>query len=125
MKRLTVEELGITQREIVGIPEEALPANHDHLIAFGVAGDCMSGDAITDGDVVIVDPELMPADGDIAAFGLMNEGGRISAILKRLSRSEGTVRLVPSNPAHAPIAVINDDDLLVIGTVVAWVHRIC
>jgi SOS-response transcriptional repressor LexA len=124
MKRLTAQESGFTQKGTIFIPQEALPASHDHLIAFAVSGDCMSGDAITDGDVVIVDPDLMPADGDIAAFALTNESGPISAIIKRLSRSKGTVRLVPSNPAHASITVINEDDLFVIGTVVAWVHRI-
>jgi SOS-response transcriptional repressor LexA len=124
MKHLTIEESGFTQQGIIGIPQEALPASHDHLIAFAVSGDCMSGDAITGGDVVIVDPDLMPADGDIAVFALTNEGGRISPFLKRLSRSGGTLRLVPSNPAHAPIAVLDEDDLFVIGTVVAVVRPI-
>ena len=55
---------------------------------------------------------------------MTNEGGRLSVTLKRLSRSEGTVRLVPSNPAHARIVIMNEDDLFVIGTVVATVHRI-
>jgi hypothetical protein len=88
------------------MPEEALPPEHGHLIAFEVAGDCMNGDRIFDGDVVIVDPELMPAGGDIAVFGMTDEGGRLSVTLKRLSRSEGTLRLVPSNPAHAPIVIL-------------------
>lgn len=55
---------------------------------------------------------------------MTNSAGRLSVTLKRLSRSDGTVRLVPSNPAHAPVVIINEDDLFVIGTVVATVHRI-
>jgi hypothetical protein len=50
--------------------------------------------------------------------------GRLLVTLKRLSRSEGAVRLVPSNHVRAPVLIINEDDLFVIGTVVATVHWI-
>lgn len=63
MKHLTAQEAGITQHGTIDMPEEALPPEHGHLIAFGVAGDCMNGDRIFNGDLVIVDPELMPRTG--------------------------------------------------------------
>jgi SOS-response transcriptional repressor LexA len=122
MKHLMAQDAGIIRHGTIGIPEEFLPPEHEHLIAFEVAGNCMNGDKIFDGDVVIVDPELLPAHGDIAVFGMMNSAGRLAVTLKRMSRSEGAVRLVPSNPAHA--SVINEDDLFISGTVVATVHRI-
>jgi DNA polymerase V len=97
-----------------------IPAECDlgeHVVAFQVAGDCMTGDGICDGDFVIVDPDQPVAHGDIAVFTFKTAAG-IAMALKRLDRSAG-IRLVPSNPAYQPITIESDNDLLFAGKVVA------
>ncbi|MBV9854855.1 MAG: hypothetical protein JOY82_10065 [Streptosporangiaceae bacterium] len=83
----------------------------------------MTGDHITDRDLVIVDPERAPRHGDIRIFMIRNKDGGLDGVLKRLDLSEGT-RLVPSNPAHAPIVITNEDDLFAVGTVLAVVRPV-
>jgi SOS-response transcriptional repressor LexA len=49
---------------IVYIPAEFVP--HDRMKAFPVQGECLAGDDIHDGDVVLVDPDEPVTGGDIA-----------------------------------------------------------
>jgi SOS-response transcriptional repressor LexA len=81
----------------------------------------MNGDRIADGDLVIVDPGRAPQHGDIGVFMIKNRRGGPVTVLKRLDLSQGT-RLLPSSPAHAPIIIDNDQDVVTIGTVIASVH---
>jgi SOS-response transcriptional repressor LexA len=55
-------------RGFIGIPREC--GLGEHVVAFQVAGDCMTGDGIHDGDFIIVDPDQPVAHGDIAAFAV-------------------------------------------------------
>jgi len=105
----------MTARGFIGIPARCDLG--EHVVAFEVSGDCMTGDGICDGDFVIVDPDQPVAHGDIAVFTFRTETG-IAMALKRLDRSVG-IRLVPSNPAYQPIAIEHDSDLLFAGKVVA------
>ena len=91
---------------------------HEHLAAFWVRGDCMSGDGITDGDVVMVDTDRKPEHGDIGVFFIANGRGGMDRMLKRLDLSNG-IRLVPSNPAYEPEVIEDEKSLFMVGTVVA------
>jgi SOS-response transcriptional repressor LexA len=119
MKHAALDQ--IRQTGTIELPADVLP--HEHVVAFGVTGDCMNKDGINDGDLVLVDPERAPAHGEIGVFMIRNQDGGLGLTLKGLDLSEGT-RLVPSNPAHPPIVIEDDDELFVVGTVFAVVHRI-
>ena len=101
-------------RGFIGIPAQCDLG--EHVVAFEVSGDCMTGDGINDGDFVIVDPDQPVAHGDIAAFAIRTEKG-IGLMIKRLDRSQG-IRLVPSNPAYQAITITDESDLHVVGKVV-------
>jgi SOS-response transcriptional repressor LexA len=101
-------------RGFIGIPAECHLG--EHVVAFEVSGDCMTGDGIHDGDFIIVDPDQPVAHGDIAVFTFRTESG-IAMALKRLDRSAG-IRLVPSNPAYQAITIEHESDLLFAGKVV-------
>ncbi len=66
--------------------------------ALRVRGDSMIGAGILDGDKVVVRPQPTANDGQIVVARLGDE-----ATVKRLSRRNGQVWLLPENPAYAPI----------------------
>lgn len=101
-------------RGFIGIPRECDLG--EHVVAFQVSGDCMTGDGIHDGDFIVVDPDQPVAHGDIAAFAIRTENGT-GMVVKRLDRSQG-IRLVPSNPAYQAITITGESDLHVVGKVV-------
>ncbi len=66
--------------------------------ALRVRGESMIGAGILDGDKVIVRPQQMAEDGQIVVARIGDE-----ATVKRLSRKNGEVWLLPENPAFDPI----------------------
>jgi len=82
-----------------------------------VKGDSMLGAGIHDGDLLVVDRALEPMDGKIVIAVLDGE-----LTVKRLERRAGQVRLVPENPAFAPIVVNNEQDLVIWGVVTNVIH---
>ena len=66
--------------------------------ALRVRGDSMINAAILDGDMVVVRPQQTAEDGQIVVARIEDE-----ATVKRLSRSNGEVWLMPENPAYSPI----------------------
>lgn len=66
--------------------------------ALRVRGDSMIGAGILSGDLVVVRPQQTADDGQIVVALLEEE-----ATVKRLSRKNGQVWLLPENPAYAPI----------------------
>lgn len=78
-----------------------------------VVGDSMSGEGITEGDILVVDRSIEPEHGDLAVCCLDGE-----FTLKRLSfGAKGVVRLVPSNKKYNPIEVTDGSDFRVWGIV--------
>ena len=61
-------------------------------------GESMIGAGILDGDRVIVRPQQTAEDGQIVVARIGDE-----ATVKRLSRKNGEIWLLPENPAFAPI----------------------
>ena len=66
--------------------------------ALRVRGDSMVGAGILDGDKVVVRPQPAAYDGQIVVARLGDE-----ATVKRLSRKNGRVWLLPENDAYQPI----------------------
>ena len=66
--------------------------------ALRVQGESMIGAGILDGDRVVVRPQSTADDGQIVVARIGDE-----ATVKRLSRKDGRVWLLPENPAFEPI----------------------
>ncbi len=80
----------------------------DYLLR--VQGDSMIDDGILDGDLVGVRRSVEAENGQIVVARLDGE-----VTIKRLERRAGSVRLLPRNPAYAPIVVRADQDLAIEG----------
>jgi len=66
--------------------------------ALRVKGDSMIGAGILDGDKVVVRPQPSADDGQIVVARIGDE-----ATVKRLSRRDGQIWLLPENPNYPPI----------------------
>jgi DNA polymerase V len=63
-------------------------------------GECLSGDGINDGDLLVIDKLAEPFDNSILVFSIDGE-----FTLKRLKYGIGFVELIPSNPKFETIIV--------------------
>jgi len=63
-------------------------------------GDCLTGDGIEDGDLLVVDKLAEPFENSLLVFLI---GGEFT--LKRLKYGIGYVELTPSNPKFEPLIV--------------------
>ena len=77
-----------------------------------VVGESMIGAGIQDGDLVIVNPEAEPRNGDIVAARLGD-----GAMIKRYFTEAGTVTLHAENPTEPDYLVTPADDFAVLGVV--------
>lgn len=89
----------------VQVPE-FMAAGRDAFV-LRVRGDSMQGAGILDGDLVVVAPGPEPLPGAVVAVTLDGE-----TTLKRLERCGKRLRLVPENPAYAPIDVGTEDVII-------------
>ena len=80
-------------------------------------GDSMIGAGIDDGDVLVVDRAVSPANGDIIIAAVDGE-----FTVKRLELMGQAVRLLPENPKYAPIDLSVTDTAEFFG-VVTWVVK--
>lgn len=83
--------------------------------ALRVRGDSMVGAGILDGDKVVIRPQATADDGQIVVARIGDE-----ATVKRLSRRNGNIWLLPENPAYPPI---DGSDAELIGLVKAVVRE--
>lgn len=88
----------------------------DYLLR--VQGDSMIEDGILDGDLVGVLQSAEASNGQIVVARLDGE-----VTIKRFERSEEVIRLLPRNPAYAPIVVGPDRDLAIEGVFCGLVRR--
>jgi DNA polymerase V len=77
-----------------------------------VAGNSMIGAGINDGDILVVDRSLEPANGKIAICLIDGE-----FTVKRLKLETDCLYLMPENPEYAPIKVTEDNQFTVWGIV--------
>ena len=110
-KRAIVTTVRPGQIPVVGVVTAGLPIlaveNHEGYLswdgdpgcfALRVRGDSMINAAILSGDLVVVRPQQTADDGQIVVARIGDE-----ATVKRLSRRNGQVWLLPENPDFEPI----------------------
>lgn len=84
-----------------------------------VAGDSMTGSGIHPGDILVVDRAIGPQDGSVVIAVLDGE-----LTVKRISRRDGRLYLVPDNCRYSPLEIIEDMEFEVWGVVTAVVHSL-
>lgn len=82
-----------------------------------VRGDSMLGAGIHDGDLIAVDRALPARDGHVVVAVLDGEH-----TVKRLSRRDGRLWLVPENDQYAPVEVGPEAQLVICGVVTHVIH---
>ncbi|WP_040263351.1 transcriptional repressor LexA [Pseudomonas massiliensis] len=117
-------------RVAAGAPIHPDAGVHDHLVLdvrlfsrvpdylLEVQGDSMLEDGILDGDLVGVQRLPEARNGQIVVARLDGE-----VTIKRFEQGAGGVRLLPRNPAYAPIEVGKDRDLAIEGIFCGLVRR--
>lgn len=98
---------------------EHLVAHREATFLIRVRSESMAGAGIHEGDLLVVDRALEPADGDLVVAE-----GDAGLTLKRLSRRNGHVRLLPENPCQRPAAFPDDTELSIWGVATSVVHRL-
>jgi len=110
-KRSVVSSLRPGQIPVVGVVTAGMPIlavenqegtmtwdGEPECFALRVRGDSMIGAGILSGDKVVVRPQQTADDGQIVVARIGDE-----ATVKRLSRKDGQVWLLPENPDYPPI----------------------
>ena len=113
-----------------GVPLEAFDQtdktvqfSHDYfgrgeLKAVTISGDSMSGDAICDGDIAIIQMQSHLGKNDIAVVRVEKS----EVTLKRVRRKKNTIELVPSNPRHK-VREVFAEDIEILGKLVGVVRK--
>lgn len=103
-------------QDILVLDERLFAVAPDYLLR--VQGDSMIEDGILDGDLVGVRRRSDARDGQTVVARLDGE-----LTIKRLSLAGGQLRLLPRNPAYAPIVVQADQEFAVEGVFCGLVRR--
>ena len=77
-----------------------------------VKGVSMIDDGIDDGDLIIIDKSIDPYDGCLAVCYIDGE-----FTVKRFSKKNGEIFLIPANSNYKPIKVTAENDFLIWGVV--------
>lgn len=80
---------------------------HPNTFLLRVKGDSMVGAHIDDGDLVVVDPDSTPTEGDICVAVIGDE-----ATVKRIERKRNGFYLVPMNPHYNPIYITKETKII-------------
>lgn len=83
-----------------------------------VSGNSMTGAAIHDGDILVVDRSIPPKSGQVVIAMLDGE-----LTVKRFLNEGGKVLLQPENPDYPTITISPNQDFSVMGTVIFVVHK--
>lgn len=97
---------------------EKLIRNKEATFLLVVEGDSMQKVGILDGDILIVDRSITPADGKIVIAALDGE-----LTVKRLSVKSTGTWLVPENDFYPPIPVREESDMVIWGVVTATISQ--
>jgi DNA polymerase V len=92
--------------------DENLVRNKEATFYARVSGESMMGAGLDDGDLLVIDRSLEPKDGKIAVCFIDGE-----FTVKRLKISAGVLYLMPANTRYKPIAVNEENTLLIWGVV--------
>ena len=84
-----------------------------------VAGHSMVGAGIRDGDLLVVDRALPPADGHVVIAVVNGE-----MTVKRIRKKDGKVFLVPDNPDYPTLPIGGEESVEVWGVVTSVIHSL-
>ena len=84
-----------------------------------VTGDSMIGAGIHSGDLLVVDRSLEPADKHVVVAVLDGE-----LTVKRLSKQNGILRLLPENLNYQPIEITPQQTIEIWGVVTSVIHAL-
>ncbi len=84
-----------------------------------VKGDSMTGAGIHDGDIIVVDRSLTPADRSVVVAVIDGE-----LTVKRLLINHGVAELHAENPQYAPLRFQQGQELTIWGVVTSAVHTV-
>ncbi|AUH72818.1 MULTISPECIES: LexA family protein [Legionella] len=84
-----------------------------------VMGDSMVEAGIFSGDWLLVDRSIEATDGRIVIAAVNGE-----LTVKRLSKKEGKIQLLPANPKFKPIDITQDCEMVVWGVVTLVLHEL-
>ncbi|MFC1490527.1 LexA family protein [Candidatus Latescibacterota bacterium] len=84
------------------------------------AGDSMIGAGIHNGDIMIVDRSLDPADNNVVIAVLDGE-----LTVKRIRKSAGEILLMPENKNYKPVRVTEEMNVSIWGVVTNVIHSLC
>lgn len=93
---------------------ESSAVSGGRFFALAVEGDSMKNAGIKNGDTLIVRQQPVSESGDIVVALLEEE-----ATVKRLYIGDDRIELRPENPNYKPMLIGPDDDLRIVGKVVA------
>jgi len=92
---------------------------HPAATFFVIAsGDSMTNAGIRSGDMLIVDKSIEVVHGKIVIAAIDGE-----LTVKRLSRHNGRVQLLPENDKYTPIDITDQQDLVIWGVVTHVIHQ--
>lgn len=123
-------QIPLLGRVAAGRPIEPDAQVHDHLLfdprmfarapdfLLRVEGDSMIEDGILDGDLVGVQRQAEALNGQTVVARLEGE-----VTIKRFERTAKGIRLLPRNPAYAPIEVSGTQDFIIEGIFCGLVRR--
>ena len=94
------------------IPTPADDVAVDEYFYMEVEGDCMTGDFIPEGALVLVRMQPMVESSQIAVVRLDNE-----VLLRRVKRLDKHLVLIPSNPKYEPM-IVSGNDAKIVGRVI-------
>ncbi|WP_115711769.1 LexA family protein [Legionella sainthelensi] len=83
------------------------------------AGESMVDAGIFSGDWLLVDKSIEPSDGHVVIAAVNGE-----LTVKRLSKKEGRVQLLPANPKFKPIDITEEHEMVVWGVVTLVLHEL-
>ena len=93
-----------------------------------VEGDSMIGAGIREGDLLVVDRSLAPANGDIIIAAVDGEFTvktyRTGLKVGKDGRRHKFIALEPANPNYPTITITSGHELLLYGKVTAIIHRL-
>ena len=93
--------------------------NEEATFYARVSGESMQGAGLDDGDLLVIDRSLEPADNKIAICFIDGE-----FTVKRLKVTKNEVLLIPENSKYQPIKITEENELIIWGVVTYVVKKI-
>ena len=92
--------------------DHVLVRNREATFYAKASGTSMIGAGIDDGDIMVIDRSLEPANNKIAVCFIDGE-----FTVKRIQKEKNAVYLMPENPVYPPIKITEENELIIWGIV--------